>query len=272
MSNTSYSFCRRIVLDLHALGPDREMLRAIADIAKLLEVEMHGLFVEDENLLSLAALPFAREIRLPTFDWHPLDVDRLAEDLRHAATQAQHLLDDVAHSAGVPCGFEIRKGTVEPAIPYQSGDIAVAAEPKRLAASILQVRGGTSAGSLLLLPARLRHCLGPVVALFTTAHPGALDVAAHFLRTGSVPLIILVEDEGTGAAAIERASRSGVPSSRIILRKMGGFSVEEVLQGISALQERLIVMPRPNVLDDAWHVAASRRVPVLLVDQDAGSP
>ena len=48
---------------------DRDTLRAAAEFARLLQLEMLGVFIEDRALLGLGALPFARELRLPGHDW-----------------------------------------------------------------------------------------------------------------------------------------------------------------------------------------------------------
>ncbi|MGD9028912.1 MAG: universal stress protein, partial [Anaerolineae bacterium] len=55
---------RRILIALDASSHSIAALRAAARLASSLEAELHGLFVEDINLLRAAGLPMARELQL----------------------------------------------------------------------------------------------------------------------------------------------------------------------------------------------------------------
>ena len=59
---------RRIVLSLHHGAASRSAMRHAAEMARLLDVGLTGIFVEDEAVHGLAAMPFAREFRLPSHD------------------------------------------------------------------------------------------------------------------------------------------------------------------------------------------------------------
>jgi hypothetical protein len=65
------------------------------------------LFVEDEALLALAERPFARELRLPSHEWQPVEAGHIAAELRHAAADARRLLHEVAATRGVSNAFEV---------------------------------------------------------------------------------------------------------------------------------------------------------------------
>ena len=52
----------RVMVALDSTKQSQAALKAAAELAARLNVELIGLFVEDINLLQLASLPFAREI------------------------------------------------------------------------------------------------------------------------------------------------------------------------------------------------------------------
>ena len=71
---------RRAVLGMGIGNIDRDMLREAAEFARLLELDMLGVFIEDPSLIELAALPFARELRLPGHDWQALEPQRVGSE------------------------------------------------------------------------------------------------------------------------------------------------------------------------------------------------
>ena len=75
----------RVILHLRHGAAERAIIRAAAELAQMLGVALHGVFLEDEALPELAALPFIREFRLGTGSWQRLDRQRLAEEQREAA-------------------------------------------------------------------------------------------------------------------------------------------------------------------------------------------
>lgn len=105
---------RRAVLGMGAGGVDRRMLRTAAEFARLLDLEMLGLFIEDRSLLALAALPFARELRLPGHDWRALEVQVIGDELRAAALRARKLFEEEIEPQGIAYSFEVQRG--DPAI------------------------------------------------------------------------------------------------------------------------------------------------------------
>ena len=54
---------RRILVALDASRHSLAALEAASELAEALKAELVGIFVEDVNLLYLAGLPFAREVR-----------------------------------------------------------------------------------------------------------------------------------------------------------------------------------------------------------------
>ena len=101
---------RRLVFDLGGGTPDADTLRAVAALATALGVDLQCVFIEDEAVLALAELPFAREYRLPTGDWTPIDATTIATELRRAATQTQRLVSQTLEAAGDGQAFALLRG------------------------------------------------------------------------------------------------------------------------------------------------------------------
>lgn len=104
---------RRILVALDASQHSLEALRAAVNLASSLEAEMlEGLFVEDVNLLKVAGLPVAREIRYPFNVAARLEPARMERQLRAQATQARHALVAACEREQIKWSFRVVRGEV----------------------------------------------------------------------------------------------------------------------------------------------------------------
>jgi len=85
-------------------------LEAAAEMAARLKAELIGIFVEDINLLHMAGLPFAEEIRL--YSTEKLDTAQLERLLRHQAQQAREMLEHTAQPRTLRHTFRVLRGLV----------------------------------------------------------------------------------------------------------------------------------------------------------------
>jgi hypothetical protein len=163
----------RVILHLRHGAAERAIIRAAAELAQMLGVALHGVFLEDEALPELAALPFIREFRLGTGSWQRLDRQRLAEEQREAAAEARRLLDEAAGALGVTRLFEIIGG--DPALfvaaTSQAGDVIVVAQPRLPAERLVHATARwleaahECAASVMLVPQVLLRRTGPVATV-----------------------------------------------------------------------------------------------------------
>jgi hypothetical protein len=279
-TTTTTTTHRRLIVELCHGGADARTLRAAAEFARLLGLDLHGLFIEDEALLHLADLPFAREIRLPTHQWHPVEAHRITAELEHAAAEAQRLLRQAATTLGVRNMFEVRRGDPAETIATISsaGDIIVIAAPTGTGARLapgfaaMHAAAHASAASVLLLPEAEAPRHGPVVAVLTERDDPALPSAAVLAAAAREDLLLLLIPDGEMAAerdATDRAATLGVPRNRVAVRKLGGLQPEDILHALGGTSERLLVMTSDASAAAAGagaaRIAAARGVPVLLV-------
>ena len=101
---------RRILLALDTATHSLAAFEAATALAARLDAELHALFVEDINLLRLAALPFARETCLTSATTRRLQNPDMERALRAEATRAQATLATVATRLNVRWSFQVTRG------------------------------------------------------------------------------------------------------------------------------------------------------------------
>jgi hypothetical protein len=272
----------RVILHLHAGAGETMIIRIAAELAKLLDVALHGVFLEDPALPGLAALPFVREFRLGSGGWQKLDPARLAEEQRAAVAAARRRLDETAAALGVTRLFETIRA--DPALfvtaASQAGDIIVVAQPRLPAERLAHATARwleaahACAASVMLVPPALARRSGPVAAVVCAEADPALGIAARIAAAAGEELLLLVWGTPKLAkAAAAKARAAGLPAQRIGTRNLHGVTPDDVLEGLGAGVERLVVLAHGACgADDAAisaRIAASRGVPVLVVEPDA---
>lgn len=103
---------RRILVALDASTHSLAALEAAADLAANMQAELIGLYVEDENLLHLAGLPFSDEVRSSSANRQPMSSDKMERELRLQASQARHALETAATRVAVRWSFRTVRGQV----------------------------------------------------------------------------------------------------------------------------------------------------------------
>jgi nucleotide-binding universal stress UspA family protein len=112
ITTNQYTPIRRILLALDTAGHSSAAVEAATALAARLDAELHALFVEDINLLRLAALPFARETRLTSATTRRLQDMDMEQELRAEAMRAQSALATIATRLNVRWSFQVTRGQV----------------------------------------------------------------------------------------------------------------------------------------------------------------
>jgi nucleotide-binding universal stress UspA family protein len=116
----------RVVVPLDAASEHRTAIETGARLAARAKAPLHGVFVEDEDLLRLASLPFARQFTLGA-GAETLTTEQVELHLQVAAERARTELMAAATRHGVACSFEIVRGASESALTGASQhDLVVA--------------------------------------------------------------------------------------------------------------------------------------------------
>jgi nucleotide-binding universal stress UspA family protein len=102
---------RRILVAVDASPHSLAALRAAVQLAERFDAELTGVFVEDINLLRLAELPFARQVRVYS-SVQPFNTQHLEQELRVLAHRARQALAQSARRANLRTSFLVRRGIV----------------------------------------------------------------------------------------------------------------------------------------------------------------
>jgi hypothetical protein len=265
---------KRIVLGLPHSATDYASVAFTAQLAELLGLDIVGLFVEDESLADLAALPCVRELRSLGGGWHPIDAEQLAQGTGRAAVEARRLFDGAAKALQIGTRFNLVKGSIADVIGSEStvDDIFAVIEPKnpaeRVSHQYRQLVEGAFNGpaATLLVPSRISRRTGPVVAVVTSRQDPSLH-AALGIATSSKERLIALAPPGMDRVAMARlAEASGVPVEWRPLAS-GETGDSELALLLSRINERFLVLSRarPHGLPPS-QLAFGRGVPVLVTE------
>jgi nucleotide-binding universal stress UspA family protein len=275
---------RRILV---ALDTSRESLAALdtaAHMAKRLQAELAGLFVEDVNLFKLAQHSFVREVNLATRVGRSLDLETLERELKTQAAMARRALEQAAGQLQVPWSFRVTRGVVETELVAAALEADLIALGKAIRPLTGAARLGRAARALSLQSSRslLFAVTGlPASEAVALAYDGsaiagdALELAARIAdNDGGRLLVFLIAGSDDVAAEHEAAVRRRLRGSRLTLafRRVLETSCSVLLPAIEAERPRLLVVgvdPRSAAGNALAPIVECVGCPVLLV-RDAG--
>lgn len=129
----------RVLLALDAAADAHGAVATAAWLAARAKVQLHAIFVEDEELLALAELPVARHV-VAGAGAVRLSTSEVELQLRAAAGRAREQVLAAARGYGLECSFEIVRGAAETAFAAASNrDLVVAAASVRPVAGCFRV-------------------------------------------------------------------------------------------------------------------------------------
>jgi len=248
---------RRVVLTVRGGGLPAPAFRLAAELAHWLELELEGVFLEDEALLALAGHPFAREFSLLGHTWQALDPKRMLEDFRLTAEQTQRLLADAASSLGMASAFSVQRGDLAAlAERFLASDILVTVPtaPPAPAESLFRC-----AAAMMLIPPRPRAAPGPIAAV-----PDGIGLAtATALARRSGETLLLIQPGESEVAPVD------LPPDRVRRRRVPANDAEAIAHAVRAANAKLLVIERAAVPNDPAALATACGVPVLIVGDRA---
>ncbi len=267
---------RRLVLGLQPPVPNHTTRLAI-ELAKLLHLELLGVFFEDTSLHNLASIPFVRELRPLGGGWHPIDTSQLSRDLEVAARTAEKNFAEAAKRLPTAWRFEVARGSMATIIATvsQTSDIVVIGEPMSAAERASQQfswlidAAFRSAAAVLVVPSRIVRDEGSVVAVATTPDDLSIAAAANVAMAANEELVIVdvCENAIDGARIQALGATKHLTVKHVVSGSGAGADAASLVHALHPLHERLVVMTRSASDGHAASIiAAERRVPVLVVE------
>ena len=269
----------RIVIGLYHNARD-DSVRIAAEVADLLRLELLGLFIEEQDLLDLAAMPFVREFRPLGGGWCRLDAAQLARDLDDASRSARRRFTEAAKGLQKTAQFQTVRGSLADTIAsiLRAGDIVIVAEPAHPAEQVANRFGALmraafrSAAAVLIVPRHVVRRSGAVVAIAASPDDPAIAAAAAIAVTAGEDLVVVEADHLPAAGPSARAISLGdLKVIRISLPRELASAVG-IAAALSAVRDRLVVISR-DAFGDALPLAlaAVRGVPVLVMEPADGA-
>jgi nucleotide-binding universal stress UspA family protein len=271
---------QRILVALDASEESVAALEVAAEMAKRVQAELFGLFVEDANLLKLVQHPFAREVDLATRSGRTLDPATVERELKAQAATARRALERAAEQLHVPWSFRVTRGAVEAELIAAAVGADLVAVGKairpftaraRLGRTVRALYAGCSCSLLFAVPDTggsatvvLAYDGSPVAAK-------ALEVASRIAdNDGGRLLVFLIAESGDAVAEHEAAVRRCLRGSALSLmfRRVSGESCAAMLPAIEAERPKLFIVgadPANTRSEALAPIIESVSCPVLLV-------
>ncbi len=245
----------RVLLALQTSEPAPALLSTAIALARSLPAQLAGLFVEDIDLLRLAALPFTREVGAASGTVRPIDLRDVERALKRQAEQARQSLASVAQELQLPWSFQVARGTLlDEVLAAAAPDIVVTGK-QRSAARSIGARSPTAGREQL------------VSTLFDASDAAfrALTVALHVAEGHPELLSLLVPaDQAERLKELERLAADWlkVPVASMTLQLVTAPGALALIQHTRGQRSRALVLPASSLPD------ARRQVRVLLEVSD----
>jgi hypothetical protein len=233
MAETGSRGVARIVVSCDTSPLGTAALDAAVALARRLDAEVAGLFVEDINLLRLAGLPFAREYALASAASRRVESGELERTLRLRADALRGALSRAAQALSVPWSFQVVRGALLDSVlaALREPDLAVFGWSGQFAVP----PGARAAVPVYAGAAAPRQ---PIVTLFDTTPAAqralaAAQALAQVLHTGLV--VALLADDAEAAAALRQRAEAQLQDGAVharfqVLRDRAGVAVRRMVE------------------------------------------
>ncbi|MFN2188520.1 MAG: universal stress protein [Candidatus Promineifilaceae bacterium] len=270
---------QRILVALDASTHSLAALEAAAKLASSLHAELIGIFVEDENLLHLAGLPFSHELQSPTAKRTPMDSDVMEHQLHLQAAQARWALENAAQKAEVSWSFQTIRGQVTPSVlsAALSADLVALGRVSRPLHARRRLGSTARAASEMersvLIMQQGSSLTYPVLVTYdgSAAAQQALTAAAKLARLSGDKLdVLLITDEYEQAKPLRDEIVTWLEEHDLTaeFRWLPETSVEKLAEMVQSRKECILVLGGDNPLLEAGAIQDlldKTDCPVLLV-------
>ncbi|TFH23146.1 MAG: universal stress protein [Myxococcales bacterium] len=235
----------RITVALDPSDPNLGTLHAAAEIAARTGAELAGVFVEDVDLLRLAALPFAQEFTPYARSGRDIDTSAMERTLRGQATVLRRALAAAAERRKIRWSFQVSRGHVAGEIltASENADLVIVGRSRRLGARAPRV--GSTARIVVHESKRTVLVLAggadvgrPVLVLYdgTPSSERALVTAAAIAHEDHKNLVVAISSADDRATERLSEAALSILGSLGIHARVAALPGPEVTQLLTALE------------------------------------
>jgi nucleotide-binding universal stress UspA family protein len=268
----------RILIGLDTSFHSLAALRAAAELASSLGAELHGIFVEDADLLRVAELPVARELRYPFAGQGRLSPERMRRQLRAQAEQARQELASICKERQIEWSFQVTRGDVSAKVLEEASRadmlcVGRASRPltRRSAVGSTATAAATRAPRSVLLVSRDTQIRPPMVVLYEDAPDArrALVLASKLAQHVGGLLSVVVPAAVSGSSQeIQKQITDELEGEGLVIRyrELIGSGVMSLIEAVGTEGAGMLALGRTLLAaDEVSRLLDEVHCPVLLV-------
>jgi len=271
---------KRILIALDAGEFSRSALLTAGELARQLQTELEAVFVEDDNLLRLAELPFARELMPGRHESRRLTLTSMQHQMAAQARRLRQLVEATSQQSRVSTGFRILHGSISTELQQatQRMDLLILGKRAhslkqipRLGQVALDLLAGANCDVLLLQHGA--NISGPVAVLYADADRSqrALQLAFRLAQDRHDRLSVIypaVDDatQETRQAQVNLLARTYAVNVEHSL--LHANTSDAVLDAIDQGKSRMLIMQAgtgPFMADATSTIIQQSPVPVIIM-------
>lgn len=271
---------RRILIGLGPASNIDPSLTAATVLAAAIEAELVGLYAQDDAMIDLAALPFARALGIGAARPEPLTRDAMAKAIRQGAVTCRRVLSAHAERASVSWSFSTARGELSAIVrrTVADGDFLVLSadrigfNPRQLIEELRSVPRDVG-GILVAAPPRTKPSSGPVVAIDDGDASGRETIALASrianISGAQLSLLVIAATDADAERIVRRANSLISSGQSMNAHRIAPGSPQAITVALAKLGPSFIVADKegePFENDEtARSIFRGEGAPVLLV-------
>ena len=263
---------QRVAIALDASLQSSQALQAAAEMAASLQVELEGIFIEDINLIHLAELPFAREIRPASMTEETVNLQRMEQELRSLARQQQQKLELVAREKGIRCSFRSRRGQIKAELmnAVTEVDVLTLCRPVHRSAVFSRETIGYTMPAAVSPMQQARSSVSVIFGRAENEKKAVLAAARLADRLDQDISVLLTGDTDAETADLQREAETilGSQAQEVNYIRLSGSQISDLVIATVSSNSRVLLVSSNNSLvtgGQLWPYLEQVSCPVLIV-------
>lgn len=243
-----------VILTVDAISYSSRIVDLAIEIAATGQGDLQGLFIEDVDLLSVAELPFTKEISFHTAQARLTDLHSTQRTLRSLADKFRKYLEQSARASKVACSYDYRQGRVL--------DIGTNVDSKVSFIVIGQGRGDRIKSHIRVQSQRIL-----VIENHSPFLLQALRVVLNQLRSqkAEITLITRPHTEETESPITPQIEKVAHADSRVTLHKYSHDQLPQILATAASRYDYAVVSKNEST-EDLTQIINHLSCPIILVN------